>query len=311
MQHNNYDHYLTIRIWGPANAGKTSLINQFIYNDSDYKDNPEKKSGRTYYTHSMQTTTCQKTSSKIMGNCKFNIIDQNDSPNHGGRDDHNYFTYYSGHIIFIVFDLNDKHSFTQAINYAKSVNTNTDSRISKFLVGNKWDLMTERKIPIIQIKELCDVFDFDYIETSAAFGINIDELFEMAAKIQLTKTDDEYIPDSNPKDKSLLLKEIVISKAITQSMATLLTFLIGTQTKTSDLSMFPADIIGIISKYIVQINSLNENLPLMMPITDNQWRLEQKSKQSMCHSTFFPTHAKNIHENISSENSTDGLKKRV
>ena len=53
-----------------------------------------------------------------------------------------------------------------------------ESTKQKILVGNKIDLVENRKIIYSQGKELADKLGFDFIEVSAKDNTNISELFE-------------------------------------------------------------------------------------------------------------------------------------
>ena len=52
----------------------------------------------------------------------------------------------------------------------------------KFLVGNKSDLVEQRKVSYDEAKQYADEHELPYIETSAKEGININELFDSSIK---------------------------------------------------------------------------------------------------------------------------------
>ena len=89
------------------------------------------------------------------------------------------YSYYRGaNAIIIVFDLSDKKSFINIIEWLKQIEKHAKENVFKFLVGNKSDLIDERKVTYEEAKKYADEHDLPYIETSAKEGININELFD-------------------------------------------------------------------------------------------------------------------------------------
>ena len=99
------------------------------------------------------------------------------------------YSYYRGaNAIIIVFDLSDKKSFINIIEWLKQIEKHAKENVFKFLVGNKSDLIDERKVTYEEAKQYADEHDLPYIETSAKEGININELFDTSIKTFLTNT---------------------------------------------------------------------------------------------------------------------------
>ena len=99
------------------------------------------------------------------------------------------YSYYRGaNAIIIVFDLSDKKSFISITEWLKQIEKHAKENVFKFLVGNKSDLIDERKVTYEEAKQYADEHDLPYIETSAKEGININELFDSSIKTFLSMT---------------------------------------------------------------------------------------------------------------------------
>ena len=93
------------------------------------------------------------------------------------------YSYYRGaNAIIIVFDLSDKKSFISITEWLKQIEKHAKENVFKFLVGNKSDLVEQRKVSYEEAKQYADEHELPYIETSAKEGININELFDSSIK---------------------------------------------------------------------------------------------------------------------------------
>ena len=93
------------------------------------------------------------------------------------------YSYYRGaNAIIIVFDLSDKKSFISITEWLKQIEKHAKENVFKFLVGNKSDLVEQRKVSYDEAKQYADEDELPYIETSAKEGININELFDSSIK---------------------------------------------------------------------------------------------------------------------------------
>ncbi|MFX1470745.1 MAG: GTP-binding protein [Promethearchaeota archaeon] len=119
--------------------------------------------------------------------------------------------YYKGaQAAFIVFDLTNKESYYNVINWFNELNEFKEHEISVVIVGNKRDLEQEREIDYEEAVTLAEMLSeqhkkkISYIETSALTGENIEEAFGIVAYhyIMLSKESDEN------NLKSMILTEI-------------------------------------------------------------------------------------------------------
>ncbi len=88
--------------------------------------------------------------------------------------------YYKGaHAIVLVFDLTVQKTFNDLKNiWLKDVNNYAEKNIEILIVGNKSDLIEERKADESQVINFCRDNGYKYIETSAKEGTNILKIFE-------------------------------------------------------------------------------------------------------------------------------------
>ena len=85
----------------------------------------------------------------------------------------------------LVFSITDHESFELIKEKrAKILNKKSVLKYPMILVGNKQDLEKERKVTFEEAKELADLWEIEYIETSARTGLNCKEAFiELAQRI--------------------------------------------------------------------------------------------------------------------------------
>ncbi len=79
--------------------------------------------------------------------------------------------------VFLMFDLTSHESFQNISNWYEDIKLKLKDDFVGFLLGNKRDLVTERRVGIEEIHKLAKDLNMDYIETSALTGINIDKAF--------------------------------------------------------------------------------------------------------------------------------------
>lgn len=98
--------------------------------------------------------------------------------------------YRDAHAALIVFDVTNTESFEGVGKWLQDVNYFSGLRTTSLLLGNKCDLINERKV------KLCDAQSFalrndmlDVIETSAKENSNIDEAFLQLSKELLKRED--------------------------------------------------------------------------------------------------------------------------
>ena len=92
--------------------------------------------------------------------------------------------YRNSSMAIIVYAINNEESFQDIDLWVKELKAMSSPDIKIVLIGNKRDLIEERKILYKKGKELADYYGFDYfLETSAKSGENVKLMFIKAARL--------------------------------------------------------------------------------------------------------------------------------
>ena len=114
----------------------------------------------------------------------------------------NYFRNADG--VLLVFDVTDIESLNETNYWRKLVLNECSADPVVILVGNKIDRESDRKVTTEQGKEMAVAYDIDYMETSAADGTGVNEVFnKLAEKIYCQKFEslDEPIKLHQPQTR--------------------------------------------------------------------------------------------------------------
>jgi small GTP-binding protein len=109
----------------------------------------------------------------------------------------NYFRDAQG--IAIVFDLTNKNSFTSLDVWLKEVKDTVSESTEIVIVGNKSDLVDNRKIEEKDIELFMIENNLKYFESSAKNGTNIDQVFQYFTEVVLEKIKNKEIVMSKKK----------------------------------------------------------------------------------------------------------------
>ena len=80
--------------------------------------------------------------------------------------------------VIITFDVTEKASFQNVKTWVESINTHANKTAARVLVGNKIDLVGERKVSKKEAEDLAKTFGITFFETSAKANIGLQEAFE-------------------------------------------------------------------------------------------------------------------------------------
>ena len=89
--------------------------------------------------------------------------------------------YYSGATAaLLVYDISRKSSFSSLGNWINEISMNANANIIIILVGNKTDLEA-REVTRVEGEQFAEEHGLIFMETSARTGINVQEVFRVAA----------------------------------------------------------------------------------------------------------------------------------
>ena len=158
-----YDHLFKVVFVGDAKVGKTQIINKFVENE--FSENYVET--RVEYHHKTINSN-----GKII---KLRLWDT------AGQEDYRAITqayYKSGHLIVLVYAVDDKKSFENIQSWVEDVKNNTNGNPKFLLVGNKCDLEEERQVSREEAEKYAKDNGMKFFEVSAKTGTNInDDMF--------------------------------------------------------------------------------------------------------------------------------------
>ena len=87
--------------------------------------------------------------------------------------------YYKGsHGILLLYDITKRNSFENIREWIKDIKEEVYEKAIIFLIGNKIDKNSERKITTEQGVKLAEEYNLPFFEASAKTGENVDEIFK-------------------------------------------------------------------------------------------------------------------------------------
>jgi len=87
-------------------------------------------------------------------------------------------SYYRGaHGILVVFDLTNPETFNNVTKWLQEIERYACEGVQKLLIGNKCDLVSERKVNRRDAEEVAEQLNFSYVETSAKSAENVEDAF--------------------------------------------------------------------------------------------------------------------------------------
>ncbi|TNV75552.1 hypothetical protein FGO68_gene14049 [Halteria grandinella] len=87
----------------------------------------------------------------------------------------------------VCFDLTDRESFEKVEKYMMKLEECCTDNLVKVLVGNKCDLMQERKVLPDEGEKVAEHYNCKYFETSAETGENVQEMVRFLVKMAYEK----------------------------------------------------------------------------------------------------------------------------
>ncbi|OHS95558.1 Ras-related protein Rab-19 [Tritrichomonas foetus] len=82
----------------------------------------------------------------------------------------------------LVYSITDKSSFENIEVWINELKSHMEKMPLLYVVGNKCDLIEEREVKIEDVKNLCEKYKAEPLETSAKTGQGVSQLFQLIAK---------------------------------------------------------------------------------------------------------------------------------
>jgi len=159
------DFVFKVLLLGDSTVGKTCFLMK--YTDEMFSETYMSTIGLDYRLKSMELKNGKKIKLQIWdtaGQDRFRAITRN--------------YYKSAHGIILIYDITNKVTFDNVKTWIAQIRERAPKKVIIFLVGNKIDMETERKIQTEEGQKLADELGFPFYETSAMNGININKTFE-------------------------------------------------------------------------------------------------------------------------------------
>ena len=182
---------LKLLLLGDTSVGKTSILTN--YNENKFDKDTIGTIGVEYV---YKTITYKNMKIKLQlwdtsGEERFRTITKN--------------FYRNADVLFLVFDLTREDTFNNIINWLSDVKEyNPDLKI--LLLGNKLDLINERKISTERATNFATKHNLQYLEVSAKDGTNIQKSFEALINLIFKdKLKQEILAEFAHKDTSFTI----------------------------------------------------------------------------------------------------------
>jgi len=153
---------------GDAGVGKSCLL--LRYTDNTFEDG-----GYTTLNVDYKTRIVEYKNKKL----KLQLWDS------AGQERFNTVTssfYRGSHGIIVAYDITDENTFGSVKKWLQEIDRYACESVSKLVLGNKLDLVDDRKVKTEDAKELADGLGIPFMEVSAKDSTNVDEAFFTLAK---------------------------------------------------------------------------------------------------------------------------------
>ena len=164
-----YDYLFKILVIGDSGVGKSSLLLRFT--DNFYSDTYINTIGVDFKIHTIEVD------GKVI---KLQIWDTAGQE----RFRHIISSYYRGaHGIIVVYDVQSAESFEHVPMWLSEIKNYASESVSKILVGNKNDKLSNKVVDYTTAKEFADGEGMEFLETSAKNSVGVTEAFMTMAQV--------------------------------------------------------------------------------------------------------------------------------
>ena len=169
------DSVYKVLLLGDSTVGKTCFLMQ--YTDKSFQEAHMSTIGLDYRLKNLQLKNGKNIKLQIWdtaGQDRFRAITKN---------------YYKGaHGILLIYDVTSLQTYENVKNWITQIREEASPHIVIYIIGNKIDMVEERKIKTEEGKQLANEFHLQFFETSAKTGQNVNETFDSL----VNKIDDVY-----------------------------------------------------------------------------------------------------------------------
>ena len=174
MSANDYDYLFKVLIIGNSGVGKSCLLLRFA--DDMFSENYISTIGVDFKIRKIQQDgkTIKLQIWDTAGQERFKTITK---------------SYYRGsNGIIVVYDITDRESFEQVAHWMSEIDNHANPNVCRLLVGNKADLVDERKVSVDEGEALAKQFGIPFMETSAKESSNVEKMFITMTSAMKTMT---------------------------------------------------------------------------------------------------------------------------
>jgi small GTP-binding protein len=188
-QSENKELLYKILLLGDSSVGKTCFLMR--YSDNTFQEIHMSTIGLDYKLKNVQLDDGNIVKIQIWdtaGQDRFRSITKN---------------YYKGaHGIILIYDITSRKTYENIKNWVTQIKEEVSDKVNIILVGNKIDDEKNRKVSTEEGEKMAKEIGFDFYETSAKTGINIDSTFN-----DLVKKTVESFSKTNVKGDKLNTKK--------------------------------------------------------------------------------------------------------
>ena len=186
----NYEHLYKIIIIGDSGVGKSNILRRYLHNE--FKHDTKSTIGVEFGSKQIKVNNV---------NIKLQIWDT------AGEERYRSITsaYYKGSKgCFIVYDITSIQTFENVEKWYEEILKSAEKNISIILVGNKCDLVNERKVTIEMGEEKAKNLNCPFFETSALNNTHIETVFQTISETIYNKSKNEKNLDDEDDDYEIV-----------------------------------------------------------------------------------------------------------